>query len=150
MKTMKKHKNTLIVWISIYPAISIFLILFGEPLNRLPVLLRTLILTMVLVPLMVYVLVPFWTRVFDHFENVAKKIHKHIVLEKMVFITILYMVVSIILMIASYGLIISGSDKNINIPSKTLEYSQNTTTEGKWNQSINDISNNIDLNNRKP
>ncbi|MEL7003472.1 MAG: hypothetical protein AAFN93_12155 [Bacteroidota bacterium] len=61
---MKKIKNTMIVWISIYPAITLILVLFGSLLNQLPVMLRTLVLTLILVPLMVYVLIPFWTRVF--------------------------------------------------------------------------------------
>jgi len=61
---MKKFKSALIVWIAIYPAITAMLIVFGEYLNRLPILLRTFIVTIVLVPVMVYVLIPFWTRIF--------------------------------------------------------------------------------------
>lgn len=62
---MKKLKSTFIVWIAIYPAITGILLLFGEYLNHLPLLIRTLILTLVLVPLMVYFLIPFWTKVFS-------------------------------------------------------------------------------------
>ncbi|PRX54854.1 hypothetical protein [Flagellimonas meridianipacifica] len=62
---MKKLKTTLIVWIAIYPAITAILLVFGTYLNHLPILLRTLILTLVLVPLMVYFLIPFWTKVFS-------------------------------------------------------------------------------------
>ena len=62
---MKKIKSTFIVWIAIYPAITILLMVFGEYLNHLPILLRTFILTIILVPLMVYVLIPFWTKVLN-------------------------------------------------------------------------------------
>ncbi len=61
---MKKLKNTFIVWIAIYPAITAILLLFGDYLNNLNLFVRTLILTIVLVPLMVYALIPFWTKVF--------------------------------------------------------------------------------------
>jgi len=61
---MKKLQSTFIVWIAIYPAITAILLLFGEYLGQLPLLLRTFILTVVLVPLMVYLLIPFWTKVF--------------------------------------------------------------------------------------
>ncbi len=66
---MSQLKNTLIVWIAIYPTITIILFLFGKYLNQLPLLLRTFILTIILVPLMVYILIPFWRRVFDSFAK---------------------------------------------------------------------------------
>lgn len=66
---MKKIKNTLIVWVSIYPAITLILLLFGDLLNQLPILLRTLVLTLILVPLMVYILVPFWTRILSNVRS---------------------------------------------------------------------------------
>lgn len=62
---MKKLKNAFVVWISIYPAITFITFVFGNPLSRLPLSLRTLVLTVVLVPLMVYVLVPFWAKVIQ-------------------------------------------------------------------------------------
>ncbi|MEM6539894.1 MAG: hypothetical protein AAF634_01985 [Bacteroidota bacterium] len=62
---MKKLKSTFIVWIAIYPAITALLFVFGDLLNHLPILLRTLVLTLILVPLMVYLLIPFWTKVFS-------------------------------------------------------------------------------------
>ena len=66
---MKKLKSTLIAWVAIYPAITGILILFGDYLNKVPVVLRTFILTIILVPLMVYVLIPFWTNVFSKYRN---------------------------------------------------------------------------------
>jgi len=66
---MKKLKSSFIIWISIYPSITSIMILFGEDLAKLPIALRTLVLTIILVPLMVYVLVPFWTKVFAVFSK---------------------------------------------------------------------------------
>lgn len=68
---MKKLKNALIIWIAIYPAITVIILLFGDILNELPILLRTLILTLILVPTMVYILIPFWTKVFN--TSIAKR-----------------------------------------------------------------------------
>jgi len=62
---MKKLKKIFIVWMSIYPAITFILLLFGDQLNAIPVMKRTFILTIVLVPLMVYFLIPFWTKMFN-------------------------------------------------------------------------------------
>lgn len=62
---MKKLKSAFIVWIAIYPAITGLLLVFGEYLNHLPILLRTFVLTIILVPIMVYFLIPFWTKVFS-------------------------------------------------------------------------------------
>ncbi len=60
---MKKLRSTFIVWIAIYPAITAMLSLFGDHLNEFPIWIRTLVLTSVLVPSMVYILIPFWTKV---------------------------------------------------------------------------------------
>tara|TARA_R110002074_G_scaffold182574_1_gene347496 strand:- start:803 stop:1015 length:213 start_codon:yes stop_codon:yes gene_type:complete len=70
---MKKLKSTFVVWIAIYPAITVILLLFGDILNRVPVLLRTLILTVILVPLMVYLLIPFWTKLIQKVERKNQK-----------------------------------------------------------------------------
>lgn len=67
IQIMKKIKQTFIVWISIYPAITTILFFFGEELNKFPLLSRTFLLTTFLVPLMIFILVPFWTKVIDHF-----------------------------------------------------------------------------------
>ncbi|WP_179343394.1 hypothetical protein [Winogradskyella ursingii] len=66
---MKKIKSTLIVWVAIYPAITAILFLFGKYLNELPLTIRTLALTVMLVPSMTYVLIPFWTKVFKKDKN---------------------------------------------------------------------------------
>jgi antibiotic biosynthesis monooxygenase (ABM) superfamily enzyme len=47
------------IWIIIYPSITLFLYLFGEPLSLLPLYRRTFILTISLVPWIVFVGLPF-------------------------------------------------------------------------------------------
>lgn len=59
MKTKVKILASLKIWIAIYPSITAFLFLFGNQLAILPLYLRTLVLTIVLVPWIVFVGVPF-------------------------------------------------------------------------------------------
>jgi antibiotic biosynthesis monooxygenase (ABM) superfamily enzyme len=58
MKTKAKFIASLKIWIVIYPSITLFLFLFGEPLAALPLYQRTLLLTIPLVPWIVFVGVP--------------------------------------------------------------------------------------------
>ncbi len=51
------------VWVVIYPSITLFLYVFGEALAFLPIYIRTLILTVVLVPWMIFLGVPTVERV---------------------------------------------------------------------------------------
>lgn len=57
-----RWKMALVTWVAIYPTITILLLGAGEALGRLPVALRTLLLTGLLVPLMTFVLLPLLTR----------------------------------------------------------------------------------------
>lgn len=66
---MKKLKRTIIVWISIYPPLTLIMYGFSAQLSALPLAFRTLILTVILVPLMIYILIPFWTKVFNLIES---------------------------------------------------------------------------------
>ena len=60
MKIIKaKVMASLKIWIVIYPSITLFLYLFGETLSVLPLYQRTLLLTLSLVPWIVFVGVPF-------------------------------------------------------------------------------------------
>ncbi len=59
MKTKAKLIASLKIWIVIYPSITLFLYLFGESLSALPLHQRTLLLTLSLVPWMVFVGIPF-------------------------------------------------------------------------------------------
>ena len=46
------------VWIAIYPAITLTSFLLGDVIQNLPLAIRTLIMTGILVPLMVFILLP--------------------------------------------------------------------------------------------
>ncbi len=61
-----RHKVAVLTWIAIYPTITLFSWLFGRlrPLGGLPLPLRTLLLTALLVPAMVFILLPMLTRLF--------------------------------------------------------------------------------------
>lgn len=58
MKTKMKLMASLKIWLAIYPSITLFLFVFGKTLNVFPIYQRTLILTIVLVPFVVFVGVP--------------------------------------------------------------------------------------------
>lgn len=58
MKTKAKLIMSLKIWMVIYPSITLFLFLFGQSLADLPLYQRTFILTISLVPWMMYVGVP--------------------------------------------------------------------------------------------
>jgi len=59
MNTKAKLFLALRIWLAIYPSITLFLFLFGESLSPLPLYLRTLVLTLCLVPWVVFAGVPF-------------------------------------------------------------------------------------------
>jgi antibiotic biosynthesis monooxygenase (ABM) superfamily enzyme len=59
MKPPKKWKMAIVVWLAIYPLITIVFLLFGKYLVQInPIPLRTLIMTVILVPLMVFLVMP--------------------------------------------------------------------------------------------
>ncbi|MFM7425847.1 MAG: hypothetical protein ACKO7W_12800 [Elainella sp.] len=60
-----RYKVFLLTWLAIYPLITGIMLLLGDWLNRLPLLLRTLLLTGLLVYLMTYVVMPKLMKVFD-------------------------------------------------------------------------------------
>ncbi len=59
MTTKIKLIAVLKIWIVIYPSITVFLYFFGEAMSILPLYERTLILTIVLVPWIVFIGLPF-------------------------------------------------------------------------------------------
>lgn len=59
MKTKMKLIASLKIWVVIYPSITLFLYLFGEPLSAIPLYQRTFLLTISLVPWMVFIGAPF-------------------------------------------------------------------------------------------
>lgn len=58
MKSKMKLVASLKIWVVIYPSITLFLYLFGEPLSVMPLYQRTFLLTISLVPWMMFVGVP--------------------------------------------------------------------------------------------
>ncbi|SFF00833.1 hypothetical protein SAMN05518672_11426 [Chitinophaga sp. CF118] len=65
----EQHKRAFIVWLAIFPLITILLCLLGDILLPLPLILRTFILTIIVVPTMVYFLVPLYTKLFSSWFN---------------------------------------------------------------------------------
>ncbi|AJT66567.1 hypothetical protein T261_4930 [Streptomyces lydicus] len=52
------HRRALITWLAIYPTVTVVLGLLGPATAELPLLVRTLILTGIVVPVAAYVLIP--------------------------------------------------------------------------------------------
>ena len=69
MKQPPKWKFALIVWIAIYPSITLVSYLIGDYLRDLILPIRTLIMTGILVPLMVFVLLPLLRNVLGNWLN---------------------------------------------------------------------------------
>jgi antibiotic biosynthesis monooxygenase (ABM) superfamily enzyme len=59
MSTKVKLMQAIKIWVVIYPSITLFNILFGSYLVNFPLFLKTLALTLVLVPWMVFAGLPF-------------------------------------------------------------------------------------------
>jgi antibiotic biosynthesis monooxygenase (ABM) superfamily enzyme len=59
MKSKARLIASLKIWVVIYPSITLFFYFFGETLSVFPLSVRTLILTLTLVPWIVFVGVPF-------------------------------------------------------------------------------------------
>jgi len=64
MKPPPRWKTAVLIWLAIYPSITLFMLLFGEHLLAIPIPLRTLAITLVLVPLMVFLLLPILQKLF--------------------------------------------------------------------------------------
>lgn len=59
-----RWKFAVVVWLAIYPLVTLFFGFFGGQIMAIhPLPLRTLVITLVLVPLMVFVLIPLLQRV---------------------------------------------------------------------------------------
>jgi antibiotic biosynthesis monooxygenase (ABM) superfamily enzyme len=65
MKNYQIHKRALLIWLAIYPLITALSYLLGDYLLMLPIVLRTFILTVIAVPIVVYLILPFYTRLFS-------------------------------------------------------------------------------------
>lgn len=76
MKTKSKIIASLKIWVVIYPSITLFLYLMGEPLSVLPLYQRTLILTLALVPWIVFIGLPLVNAVADRLSSRRESINK--------------------------------------------------------------------------
>ena len=71
MKAKAKLLATLKIWMVIYPSITLFLFLFGQHLSELPLYQRTFILTVSLVPWMMFIGVPFLDFLIQKFSRTS-------------------------------------------------------------------------------
>ncbi len=73
MKSKLKIIASLKIWVVIYPMLTLFLYVFKEPLSVMPLYLRTLLMTISLVPLIVFVGVPFVDSIVRLFTRANNK-----------------------------------------------------------------------------
>jgi uncharacterized protein len=59
-----RWKQAVITWLAVYPALTVTLAALGPFMETWPLPLRTLLVTLLLVPIVVYVIVPLLNRVF--------------------------------------------------------------------------------------
>ena len=69
MKTKARLLMAVKIWMVIYPSITLFLFLFGQQLGPLPLYQRTFILTISLVPWMMFIGVPFLDFLINRLSN---------------------------------------------------------------------------------
>lgn len=66
----KKWKIAVMIWIAIYPTITLIFLFFGKNLLQIhPLPLRTFVLTLVVVPLMTFVLIPLLQKLLGNWLN---------------------------------------------------------------------------------
>lgn len=69
MNQSPKWKFAIMVWLAIYPAITFLTYLIGDLIRDLPLPIKTLIMTGILVPLMVFVLLPLLRKLMGNWLN---------------------------------------------------------------------------------
>ncbi len=60
-----RYKMAIVTWLAVFPMVAVIFSLFGPWLDLLPMLLRTMVFTVVMVTLMTYVIMPRMTRLFS-------------------------------------------------------------------------------------
>lgn len=73
MKTKMKLMASFKIWLAIYPSITLFQYLVGKSSMVLPLYQRTLFLTLILVPWIVFIGVPFIDFIIRQFSRIYKK-----------------------------------------------------------------------------
>lgn len=66
MKPISKYKMAVLIWMAIYPTSNLIFLLVGPWLDPLPVYLKTLVLSSILVPVMVFLLLPLLQKLFKN------------------------------------------------------------------------------------
>jgi antibiotic biosynthesis monooxygenase (ABM) superfamily enzyme len=59
-----RHKQALVTWIGVYPALTLTLYLLGPVIEGWPLPLRTLVVSIVMVIALMWLILPFLTRIF--------------------------------------------------------------------------------------
>jgi antibiotic biosynthesis monooxygenase (ABM) superfamily enzyme len=59
-----RYKLVAITWLAIYPLITAVFFFFGDSLQQLPLGIRTLVVTAIIVPAMIYLVLPLMTPLF--------------------------------------------------------------------------------------
>jgi antibiotic biosynthesis monooxygenase (ABM) superfamily enzyme len=72
MKSKLKIIASIKIWVVIYPSLTLFLYLFKEPLSVMPIYVRTLLMTISLVPLIVFIGVPLVDSLINYFSRATK------------------------------------------------------------------------------
>lgn len=72
MKNNDKHKRAFLIWLAIYPLITALFFLTGDLLMLLPLVARTFVVTVVAVPIVFYVLLPWYHKMFRQWLNQNK------------------------------------------------------------------------------
>jgi uncharacterized protein len=60
-----RYKLVALTWLAIYPLITAVFFFFGDPLQQLPLGIRTLVVTAIIVPAMIYLVMPILTPLFE-------------------------------------------------------------------------------------
>lgn len=66
---INKHKQAFVIWLAIYPLITILYTILGPYLAEISTAIKTLILTLIAVPIMFYALVPLLNKVLCKWLN---------------------------------------------------------------------------------
>ena len=69
MNQSPKWKFAVMVWVAIYPAITLVTYLIGDRIKNFALPLKTLIMTGILVPLMVFILLPLLRKILGNWLN---------------------------------------------------------------------------------
>ncbi|MCU0349584.1 MAG: hypothetical protein MUF43_01960 [Flavobacterium sp.] len=69
MKQPPKWKFAVMVWLAIYPTITLVTFIIGDSIQKFPLPIKTLIMTGILVPLMIYVLLPLLRKLLKNWLN---------------------------------------------------------------------------------